>query len=85
VSVERRTHIMCLTGKKRLNIYKQKKLDMIITSPMIGLPEKALIPSWNLGAISLTFLVIFLSLITIMKMINQMHTSSINEVLRIFR
>jgi hypothetical protein len=32
-------------------------------SPMIGLPEKALIPSWNLGAISLTCLVIFLSLI----------------------
>jgi hypothetical protein len=32
------------------------------TSATIGLPEKALIPSWNLGAILLTCFIVFHSL-----------------------
>ena len=49
------------------------------TSPTIGLPEKALIPSWNLGAILLTCSIIFLSLTDIIWRINQTHTLTEKE------
>jgi len=46
-------------------------LIKIYTSPTIGLPENALIPSWNLGAILLTCSTIFLSLTAIIRRLSQ--------------
>lgn len=45
---------MCLNKKYPSDFeisQNYKKLRHDNTSPTIGLPEKALIPSWNLGAI----------------------------------